>query len=384
MSGLYAHFDSTITQAKNNWERNFVLQYSNAYVTARKNFMDKLDAQKKADEAAQKRISELAMTALTFCGGKLLTVVFASSALKVAASELTIGVLEKNNMTRTLGALNFLQENKTAQFALGKAWDKGKDLLSDKTKKLFEETGQNYPSLSEFAKEPQIMQNHLQKWVLDVYGYILKAEQEIREKIPDDSARTPAIEALLDSTFVRTAPENSLGSIRTPDEIEFSFYMKLLLEIDYMTKGHYYNRTMKGDSWEYRQIDSRKPISESPSSSSYPQGTKNGKNFESVDYNKVGSILRTRIDELGKKLFSAPFFLTDEHISHSTLLRAESKLAAMSNVNLEEIKKSLFGPPKLKPIAAGPVRRVPIASGPDQRKPIAAGPPQRVPIRAGR
>jgi hypothetical protein len=384
MSELYARFDSTITQAKNNWERNFVLPYSNAYVAARKNFMDKLDAQKKADEAAQKRISELAMTALTFCGGKLLTVVFASSALKVAASELTVGVLEKHNMTRTLSALNFLQDNKTAQFALGKAWDKGKDLLSDKTKGLFDETAQNYPSLSDFAKEPQIMQNHMQKWVLDVYANVLKAEEDIRKKIPDESARTPAIDALLDSSFVRTAPENSVGNSRTADDIEFSFYMKMLLDLDHFATGHYYNRTMKGDNWEYRHVDSSKPVSESPSSPSYPKDKRSGKNFETVDYGRVGSILRTRIDELAKKTFNAPFFLAQEHIAHSTLLRAESKLAALSSVNIEEIKKSLFGPPKLKPIAAGPVRRVPIASGPDQRKPIAAGPAQRVPIRAGR
>ena len=262
---VYAHFDRTITQAKNDWERNFVLPYGNAFVSARKSFLEKIGAQKQADEAARKRIAELAMTALTFCGGKLLTVVFASSALKVAASELTVGVLETHNMTRTLSALNFLKDNKTAQFALGKAWDKAKDILSDRTKKLFEETGENFPSLSEFAQQPQIMQNHLHKWVLDVYAKVLKAEEDIRTKITDESARTAAIDALLDSPFVRTAPENSLGNSRTADDIEFSFYMKMLLDIDYLATGHYYHRTMKGDDWHvpsrrFEKADFGKPV----------------------------------------------------------------------------------------------------------------------------
>ena len=152
---LYEQFDRKKSRAENDWIRNFVLPFHNAYIDAHKNFMDKIDEQKKADEEKQKRIAELAMLALTFCGGKALSAVFASAALKTHAAEIAVDSLERHNMNRTFTAIMFVAENKTAQFALGKLWDKGKDLLSSKLKKQLEETDKNFPTLADFALSPQ-------------------------------------------------------------------------------------------------------------------------------------------------------------------------------------------------------------------------------------
>jgi hypothetical protein len=345
MSDLYAEFNRASSAAINDWIRNFVLPYGSAYTQARTSFMDKLDKQKKADEARKKRIAELAMTALSLCGGNLLTQVFGAAALKTVAADIAVDVIAKREMNRAFKVAAFINENKTAQFALGKLWDSSADFLSNAVKKELEENSANFPALAEFAKEPQILQNHLEKWVRDAYAKVLAVEKDISKNIADEKKKTKAISDLLDAPFIRTAPKNSLGSSRTAEEMEFTFYMKVILDLDHLAKGHYYTRYMKGDNWEYSQIDSKEKISENPSSGSYPTAKRNGKDFEAVVYDAFGGILRDRVDELAKARFKAPFFAPKETISHSTLLRAESKLAELSNMNLETIKRSFSAPP---------------------------------------
>ena len=140
-----------------------------------------------------------------------------------------------------------MTENKTAQLALGKLWDKGKDTLSTQLKKVMEESDENYPSLADFALDPLKMRNHLEKYVRDVLARVLVAEDEISEQITDPQRKYNAIENLIEAPFLSMAPVKSLAGARTAEEMELSFYMQYLLTIDYVSHGHHKYKTMKGN-----------------------------------------------------------------------------------------------------------------------------------------
>ena len=76
-----------------------------------------------------------------------------------------------------------------------------------------------------------------------------------------------------------------------------------------------------------------------------PERRYGGAGHEHVAFDRFGDVLRERVDELHKKRFNKiPFFLHDETISENTITRAEQKLAELSNVNLELIRRTLAGP----------------------------------------
>ena len=337
--GLYEKFDREKSRAENDWIRFFIIPFHNAYIDAHRNFMAKIDEQKKADEAAQKRIAELAMTALAFCGGQLCTAVFASAALKTHAAQLTLDTLYKHNMNRTFTAVAFLTENKTAHLALGKLWEKGKDLLSSKLKKELEETNENYPSLADFTQEPQKLRNHLELWMRSILAKVIAAEKEISTR--NEQIRAVAVENLLDAPFLAQAPTKPLAGARTIEEIELAFYMRYMLELDYIAEGHKVTRYMRGDNWDYEFVQKRTPINESPTSEKYPKDSRKGNDFTQVRFDRVGDILRKRIDELAKSRLGSAFFEANEHLSQKTLLRAEAKLTELAAVNIGEIKKNM-------------------------------------------
>jgi hypothetical protein len=352
MATLYETFDRAVTQAKNNWERNFVLPYGSAYATAREKFQNKLDEQKKADEERAARIAALAMFALTLCGGSLLTQVFGSACAKTLAGQFAVDAIARNGMERTWKLVEFVDTNKTAQFFVGKVWDSGVDLLPDMKAKLAETPG-NFPSISQFAQNPQVIQNQLLKWVLDAYAVVLATEAEIAKNITNEKLKTDLVMNLIDSPFVRTAPGKALPEDTTADDIEFTFYMNVIRDLDYLAQHQYVEKARGG--WS-KQETSRRPISESPGDKNYPQFRRTNVwgDSEEVVFGKFGDILRDRVDELHKQRFNqVKFFLSDETISQLTITRAEQKLAQFADINLTAIKATLGNTPSNLHLSSG-------------------------------
>jgi len=216
--------------------------------------------------------------------------------------------------------------------------------LPDLKAKLAETTS-NFPSLTKFAQEPQVLQNHLEKWVKDAYAGLLAAEDEISRTIKDEKKKTEMVMQLIDSPFVRTAPAKEVAEESTAEDIEFSFYMNVIRDLDYVE----HVTVNLGNGGITRTKSRVGSIDESPGSANYPKNKmigRGGTDYEDVAFDGVGDILRDRVDELHKKRFNkTAFFLRDETISSKTIIRAEQKLGELSNINLNLIRQSFAARP---------------------------------------
>jgi hypothetical protein len=350
MSTLFEQFTRAHTQAVNNWQRNFVLTYGTAYTNARASFMKTLKEQEEKDKAARERYAAIAMFALSLCGGSILTAVFGQACAKAAAAQIAVDVICEREMNRAFKVASFISSNKTASFALGSVWDAGAGYLSDKLKGSFAENGNNFPSLTEFAQEPQSVQNKLDKWVRDAYAKVLAAEEDISKNVKDENVKTKQISDLIKSPFFRAAPLKSPNEEVLTTEIELTFFMKLLLDLDYVAQFMVDEKPRGG--WSKREV-SRRPISAAPDDPKYPGYKRVGMwgDYEDVVYKQIGDVIKDRIDELNKKRFKDKFFTIikghiwddKENISRDTLRRAHWKLNELGDANLKAIQQSLSG-----------------------------------------
>jgi hypothetical protein len=358
MSDLFKRFTRAREKAVNDWQRNFVASYGSAYSNARAKFKETLDLQEKADREEREFWSGLAMFALSLCGGSALTMVFGNATAKAAAGKVALDIICENNMNRAFKVANFVSTNKTADFILGELWDKGVAAVSEKLKSSLTEDSKNYAAIDKFTQEPQAMQNNLWQWVLDAHAKVLEAEEEF-DKIGNEGEKTGKIESLMKSPFFRSAPAQRPNETFLAGDIEFTFYMNMILDSDYTESG-YFEETQGGRGWR-RRVTSKTPITASPSSTSYPsayksQGSMGGVDFQQTEYKQYGSIIRDRINELSTqrfryKMFGAgqeygiTFFDKGEKVSHKLLLFAERRLNEMGSTNLEKIKQSLAKQP---------------------------------------
>ena len=203
------------------------------------------------------------MFALSLCGGSVLTHVFGSACAKTLAGQFVVDAIAQRETSRVFKAVNFVKENKTAQFAVGKLWDGGVDLLPDLKAKLAETTS-NFPSLTKFAQEPQVLQNKLEGWVRSAYGYVLAAEAEISRKVTDEKTKIAMVNQLIESPFIRSAPTKEVPEGTIAEDIEFTFYMNVIRDLDYMEHVAFDERPRGG--WVKRKTRLG-PIDASPGSS---------------------------------------------------------------------------------------------------------------------
>jgi hypothetical protein len=348
MSEMSERFQRAHIRAHNDWQRNFVIPYSNAYSTAWENFKKTLEDQEKADAEERAKAIGFAMFALSLCGGSVLTAVFGQAAVKAAASQIALDVICKREMERTFKVAAFLSENKTASFALGELWDKGGELITDKVKGSLAENNANFPSLGEFATRPLNMRNNLDKWVRDAYAKVLSTEEGIFGRTKDTIKQDGLFAELMKAPFFRLTPPEALKEDAVSTEIEIVFFMKHMLDLDYIAHGHWEDR---GKNMAKR-ITSTSPINVDPFSKNYPtyKGARDlSMSFEEIRYRDAGDLIKGRVDALIKKRFGVNFFRIDEgivfdskeRVSLDVLKRAQTKLQSLANSNYETIVRTL-------------------------------------------
>lgn len=350
MADIYDNFQDQHAIAHNNWQRNFVLPYGSAYNTAHTSFMKTIQAQEAADKAARERNLQIALFALSLCGGSILTSVFGSAVLKEVAGSVAVDVICKNEMERAFRVAAFVESNKTAQFALGKVWDEAESLIGNQLKSSFTENANNFPSLAKFVQEPQNVQNSLEMWVRDAYDRVMRAGNKINQNFSSDSDRKKqALQKLMSSQFFISAPAQRINEQAISIDIELTFFMKLVLDLDYLVAG-YWEETGRGVNMK-KVITSRTPIQKDPTSREYPNTSKyytHGTNFETIEYKQIGDIIAKRINELHKSRFNSNFFGVSENwlgmekiekVSHSALQRAQTTLNGLANQNITIIQR---------------------------------------------
>ena len=83
----------------------------------------------------------------------------------------------------------------------------------------------------------------------DVLAKVIAAEKEISSiGSADKSNRDP--EPARRAVPQHRTGRNPLATSRTIEEIELAFYMRYILELDYIAEGHKVTRYMRGDNWD--------------------------------------------------------------------------------------------------------------------------------------
>jgi hypothetical protein len=344
----YDNFQDKRAAALNDWQRHFILPYGNAYNTAYKSFQATIKAQEEADKAARERNLQLALFALSLCGGSILTSVFGSAALKKIAQEVTLDVICRNEMQRAFKVASWVAGNETAQFALGKVWDDAESLIGAQLKSAFSENSGKFPSLAQFAQDPMNVQNNLDMWIRDIYALVIKAGTEINNRFTSNAVRlNQELGKLVASQFFVSAPQVRIDESKVASEIELTFFMKFILDLDYLVAG-YWEETGRGFNMR-KVITSRKPIDVDPTDRKlYPDTRKyytDGTNFQTVEYQQVGDIIAKRVNQLHKTLFKYDFLEVTsswlgtkiETVSLIVLQRAQTTLKRLANNNLTNI-----------------------------------------------
>ena len=342
MADPITDFITDIPAKERKWKNHAIDPFAKAWINAFENFKDTLKKQKEADDAAQKLKFELAMLALSLCGGGLLTAAFGAVAAKTLATNAALDIICRNNMERAFKAAHYVATNKTASFIAGKVWDEAEkratDAITEKLKEKFAQNEASFPSLGKFRTE------------LDMYislgGFVSSAAEKVNDIAINirDSAKMPVqkkheeIAKLSASSFWRP-PEKDLQTALLSDEIELSMYLNLVMESDKLVTYQLSSRRVTdglghGTEYYYRRTG-RTDITESAGSPSYPKTQSSRRSRSEIEYERIGDIIQGRMNELHQKKFGGKFHDGRKLDSQEAIFAAERAVGLLAATSIK-------------------------------------------------
>lgn len=315
---------------KEAWEYFITNPYQLAYHTAFDNFSKTLNKQANSD----KMKIELALTALCLCGGSLLTAVFAGVAIKAVAGKAMVDFICRYNMNRLFKLAHLVDTNKSAAFIVGAVWDQAADILTAKTKKLFEENTANFPCVNNIIQKPYEIEFALRNFVGLSLLKIGAVCQDILDSKKATADKKAAFIELVQSPFCNP-PSSKVLPDNLADRIELTFYLKIILNSDWLVTHH-------GSPWA---LVDKKPIPEVPGKG-YPKGSRENRigslmppEITTVQYDRIGQDIIDRMNQLYKEFTKEKRPLIDsnrfgEIPSQEILKKADEILKKIGNQNL--------------------------------------------------
>ena len=287
--------------------------FGSAYCDAVVKYKEKLKEQEELNKERAELYAGLIVSALALCGGTIFTSVFGISASKDAAGELlknkALSVATQKGWDRAKIAISWTDQNATAKFIMGKAWDKAEKKLDATLTSAFET--------------------------------LIR-----RASVPSSGANDSVEEIFKTSPFFHP-PKTSIDMPRMTDRIELSFWMNDVLQRDFLKTTTRSPNYFAGGVGVDRVTC--KPIATDAWSKDYPSRPRDrsfttGKRTE-VFYQQVGDVIVKHINTLYAKVFGGPFFLpgTDLYgnITHETIRCAQTAIIQLADSNAVEIRKSL-------------------------------------------
>ena len=337
MADPITNFITDIPHKERKWKNHTIDPFAKAWIAAFGSFKTTLEAQKKADEAAEKLKFELAMLALSLCGGGLLTAAFGTTAAKTLATNAAIDIICRNNMDRAFKAANYVATNKTASFIAGKVWDEAEkratDALSEKLKEKFAQNEASFPSIAKFRTE------------LDMYislaGFVSNAAEKVNDiavHIRDNTAmpvqrKHEEIAKLSVSGFWRP-PEKNLDISALSDEIELSMYLDLVMQSDKLVIFERASRRGSdglGFGTEYyHKRTGRYDIAESAGSHTYPRTYNDRDGRSEIEYERIGGIIQDKMHELHRKKLGGKFYDGKRLDNQQAIFAAERSIGLLA------------------------------------------------------
>lgn len=346
---------STILQNSNDMEKKWTtyvaFPYSRAYASALSNFK----ATKGAQDKLNAKKAELSVLALTICSGGVLTHVFAQTAWKAVAANKALDIIANKNMEKAFNVAHFVSTNKVANFVVGGLWDAGAKFVDTKTKKLFEETPANFPSVQKWKTETDALTS-LMGFVNECYlKYRDTARNVFGNSKLNEKERNLAVGKLVGSNFANPPSSSPINETQVTQEIELLLYLQHVLDLDYSQKISGY---VAGGYGGKGQFGEKKDIKAMPDSKHYPKpyskvhkspGGRSGY-VESlnVGYNELGKAFYDKINDLHKKLFGKNLLKTEKWADYSSVaidqksfLACYQTIKTLESRGLTRFKKTL-------------------------------------------
>ena len=343
MGDPITNFISDISHKERKWKNHTITPFAKAWIAAFENFKQTLKDQKESDEAAQKLKLELALLALSLCGGGIMTAAFGTAVAKTLAGNAALEAIRRSNMERAFKAAKFVADNKTASFIAGKVWDDAEKRVSDaidgKLKGKLTQNEASFPSIGKFRTE------------LDMYlsldGFISTAAERVNDIAVHvrDHASMPLsqkhdeIAKLATSSFWRP-PEKDLDKTVIAEEIELSMYLNLVLESDSLETWETGSRMGSSDGLgrgreSYARRTGKRDITESAGSPDYPVAARDKDGYLAIEYKRIGGIIQDKMNDLHKKKFGGKFHDGRKLGSQDAILAAERALGMLAAVSIK-------------------------------------------------
>ena len=318
------------------WDLYVINPYSLAYHRAYDLFKETLDRQAALDKLKM----DLMLTGLSFFGGTVFTAVFGETTTKALTGRVAVNQLNKSNNIRTLKIAGFLDNNPTAQFVIGELWSKSSDVISNKTKAIFEPNPKNFPEVNAIAQKPYEIKHALTQFKLNCEVKLFEVLDELMKSDLSDRDKAILFTRAKTSQFCNP-PDSNEYPANLADKIELSFYMKYILDTDYLIDF--------GNNW-----NKRKSIQAIPGSAAYP---KHIPMRQQVCYGEVGQIIIDRINKLYKKHYKGHGpFIDSDYFGEQT----DARILKRADIILRDLSKSIA--PRVKQLRAVSEARVTIAN----------------------
>lgn len=304
MATIQDYFNK-LSQAERLHKANWVNPYSNAYITAHKQFKGMISAQANQD----KLLADAALMEISLGVGAGMSALFASAGV-ASAKELflngAIDVVCNHNMNRTFDFMYKVSESPAASYLAGNAWKLVESKLTAKAKKGVTSLLTRQQIATNAIKDPLQSKNDMERYVYlaiaaaHSLGDELKANSSLsssqRSKIVDELMRAPLI---LEAPLSNRVPQNAALIL------ELNMWMSLIMNRDV-------SNSISGTRsrwWTQYSIESTRP-SATPLGQGYPAPYNNSCG-ETVDERSIsvslGSHVWARIDYVHNQIFGKPF-----------------------------------------------------------------------------
>jgi len=343
----YDRLQDKIRETKNLWNNRASYPLSSSYERARDTYLTTLKEQKELDRLNAEKKAQLVMLALSLAGGSVLATFFGKAAAKTVAAEIVsnsaLNIVVNKGWERAFSALAWTDKSAGMKFVLGSLWDEVGNRITKEVSDKIKEVPKNITPAKLKGKATIKGPVEYLGELLSLVNRWENAVMATGRWLYDSPGGEAAIKTFQKSSPFFKLPKRKLDVGITANKMELSFWMKYLLDSDFLETG-YWKETGRGISMR-RVSTGRKPINVNPSNPKYPKAYKQTGSFGGVDYSRVGydnagEVIRKRINLLHKKAKGQNFF-TEKRVSKQTLQKAQQTLQNLASQNANIVKAQL-------------------------------------------
>lgn len=329
-------FLADLENAKDNYKQNWVIPYGSAYTRAHAKFEKTLRDQ----DDYNKLKAELFLTAATLGFGAGIGAAFGKTAFRTVVADNALTIICNNNMTRMFNAMHAVSASVPGTFIVDQVWDNVASHVNSAVKTQVASIF-NGPAASASVRQPQEMQNDLERYVLRIKTATHEVGASLRDsKTLSAQQKAGFATALRNSSFYKNRPlQDLIPNIQAAaDTIELSFYMVMVMNSDYW-REHTIGFQGQREIDRFRRLGEVTTATTDPSYGKGAAGRSSSgfgyNSFTTVDvgYDNLGSKVLDRVNELFQARYKRDFipnrFYQSGNTNKDAVARAERTLAAI-------------------------------------------------------